>query len=164
MPAGAQNVSITVRKGRSTTTGTRASPNGAFTLWKLDPGKYTLTAMWYGPGTRMQSSPAEIEVSDANIDHVTLNFLTPMEFSVRVVYDDDGARPRQPQSAQGQKAPPQVFRIQFNPLDVSATSQTVDLGPDDSFHLTGLTPNRYRVAPTWRPAFVKSMQLGPLRW
>ena len=160
LPAGAQNVSIDVRTGRSSTRGARVGADGTFSIWRLDPGKYTTTAAWFNAGARLQSAPVEVEVSDANIDHVTLNVFPPADFNGHVEYDDDQARPHQPQPSPRQpQRPPQAFRIQLNPVD-GGTSQTVDLGADDSFHLTGLAPGRYRVSLTWGPAFVKTIRLG----
>jgi hypothetical protein len=165
LPPGTQNAQIEVRKGRNTLSRANVKADGTFEIWKLTPGKYTIDAVWNpANGTHMQSSSADIEVSDANVDHVILNVIPPMDFSGHVEYDDEQARPPQPTAPPPQRSgnpqmpqrtPPR--RIMIEPVD-GFMSQSPDLSADDSFHLSGLAPGRYRVSLSW--GYVKSMRIG----
>ncbi len=149
LPAGAQNAYIEVVRRHGTMNGGPVKANGTFEMWKLDPGAYTIDAVWDRPdGTHMQSSPAEIEVADSNIDHIVLNMIPPMAFSGHVTFEDERARPQ-----------PGPLRLAFEAGGM--LSKTIDMDAGDSFRVTGLAPARYRVVPQGGPIFVKSMQLGP---
>jgi hypothetical protein len=151
LPPGAQNAYIEIIQRHGTRNGGPVKGDGSFEIWKLDPGTYTIDAVWDRPdGTRLQSSPAEIEVTDSNIDHIGLNMIPPMDLSGHVVFEDERARPTQPgQLHLGFVAP------------VGSMPKTIEIDANDSFHVTGLAPDRYRIAPQWGYAYVKSMQLGP---
>ncbi len=151
LPPGAQNASIQIVHRHGSMNGGSVKGDGTFQIWKLDPGSYTIDAVWDRPdGTHMQSSPAEIEVTESNIDHISLNMIPPVDFSGHVTFEDEHARAAQPVQ----------FRLSFV-APGSSVSKTVEMDPNDSFHVTGLAPDRYRVVPQWSLAYVKSMQLGP---
>jgi protocatechuate 3,4-dioxygenase beta subunit len=151
LPPGTQNAYIELLQRHGTTIAGNVKGDGTFAIWKLDPGTYTLAAVTDRPdGTHMQSSPAEIEVTDRNVDHISLNVILPMDLSGHVVFDDERARPAQAVQV----------RLVFIAPDGSF-SKTIDVDANDSFRVTGLLPDRYRIVPQWGFAYVRSMQLGP---
>ncbi len=151
LPAGAQNAYIEMVRQHGSMNGGPVKADGTFEIWKLAPGTYTIDAVWDRPdGTRMQSSPAEIEVTDSSIDHITLNMIPPMDLSGHVTFEDERARPTQA----GQ------LHLSFV-APVGSMPKTTEIDANDSFHVTGLAPNQYRIVPQWGFAYVKSMQLGP---
>lgn len=148
LPAGAQNAYIQMVRRHGTMNGGLVKADGTFAMWKLDPGAYTIEAVWDRPdGTPMRSSPAEIEVAESNIDHIVLNMIPPMDLSGHVTFDDERARLR-----------PGPLHLVF---EGGMLSKTIDMDAGDSFHATGLAPALYRIVPQGGPVFVKSMQLGP---
>jgi len=168
LPPGTQGVRVQVQQGRSAHDGGMVKADGTFEIWKMNPGKYTLYAVWTQPAlVRMQSSPVEIEVADTNIDHLALNMIPPMDLNGSVAFEDEKARPQQPpppppqqrSGSQQVQTRPVSRRINFIPTD-SFMSPMAELFPDDSFKVTGLAPSRYHVVLTWGGAYVKSMRLG----
>ncbi|HWC97621.1 MAG TPA: carboxypeptidase-like regulatory domain-containing protein [Candidatus Sulfopaludibacter sp.] len=149
LPAGAANLRAEARGEHfATGGGGMVKADGKFEIWKLNPGKYTVFASWnQAGGVRMQSTPAEIEVSDSNIDRILLNALPPIGLAGHVEYEDEKARPRQ-------------ARISFSARE-GYSSGSVEVGADGSFRLSDLSPTRYRFFLSWGPAYVKSMRLGP---
>lgn len=71
---------------------TRTRPDGAFEIWRVDPGKYTLRANLYTPASQMSSAPLEIEVGDTDLTDIALQLVAPSEIRGVVEFDDDDAR------------------------------------------------------------------------
>ena len=180
-PEGAKNISIQVQRpsasGFGGSSGSQAKPDGTFDLWRLDPGKYTLTASIFSPGgMRMQSAPVDIEVTSANIEHLELRMVAPFDVTGEMRFDDEQARrpqqpPAQPGQAQGQgqgqngaqAAPPPAAlrRITLRPASGNMLPQTMaDVGADDTFQFEKLQPGLYHVALSWSPVYVKSVRVG----
>jgi hypothetical protein len=147
LPSGVQDAHIELRKGRTGSSTGSVKPDGTFELWKVDPGKYTIVATWNTPaGGRLQSTPAEIELADRDVDHVVLNALPPMALAGHVQFDDDKARPQQQPNVlrQGiQQGPrqPVAERIMVTSAE-GYSSQSANVGADDNFQLKDLSPNR----------------------
>jgi hypothetical protein len=165
LPPGLDNAHIELRKGRSTSSNGSLKPDGTFELWKVDPGKYTVVAMWNTPaGARIQSTPADVEVDDRDVDHVVLNALPSMALAGHVQFDDDKARPQQGQANVPKQGIQPLQQAVSERIIVSSpegySSQSANLGADDSFQLTNLSPNRYRLGVTWGPAYIKSIRIG----
>jgi hypothetical protein len=166
LPSGVQNAHIELRKGRLSSSGGSVNADGTFELWKVDPGKYTVVAMWNTPaGARIQSTPAEIELVDRDIDHVVLNALPPMALAGHIQFDDDKARPQQPQAnvrRQGIQAGAQQAVSERIIVSSSEgySSQSANVGADDTFQLNDLSRNRYRLGVSWGPAYIKSIRIG----
>ncbi len=171
LPPGTQNVHLMLRQGRNTSGAGNVKPDGTFAIYRVNPGKYTLQAMWSSPsGQRMLSSSVDIEVRDANVDHVTLQMIAPFDLSGTVEFEDEGARPQDPSPAPpraGAAAQAQQIRrpaprsIRFASVDAFGSQSVAEMAADGTFHLTALEPARYRVTPNWGPAYVKSMRIGP---
>jgi protocatechuate 3,4-dioxygenase beta subunit len=166
LPPGTPNVRIQARRVNNMTGSGNVKPDGTFEMWKMDPGKYAIMALWNDSTGMHMSSPADIEVGSANIDHVSLNVFPPIDLNVHVEFEDENARPRPPQppptQRQGAVQMPQrpvMRRVSFYPID-GFNSFTEDMDENDSFHLSGLMPCRYRVQVSWGPAYVKGMRAG----
>jgi hypothetical protein len=168
LPPGTQDAHIELRKGRSSSSGNNLKADGTFELWKADPGKYIVVATWNTPaGVRIQSTPAEVEVADRDIDRVVLNVLPPIALAGHIQFDDDKARPQQPQvnvrrqGLQAQQTPLQSASQRIMIMSMEGfSSQTANLGADDTFQLNNLSPNRYRLMISWGPAYIKSIRIG----
>jgi hypothetical protein len=179
-PEGAKNISIQVQRPPASgngwsSTGSNAKPDGTFDLWRLDPGKYTLVASIFSPGgARLQSSPVDIEVTTANIEHLELRMVAPFDVSGEMRFEDEQARrpqqpPAQPGQSQGQgqngtqAAPPPAAprRITLRSASGNIGQQTMaDVSADDTFQFEKMQPGLYHVALSWPPVYVKSMLVG----
>jgi len=139
--------------------------DGTFEIWRLDPGKYMVSASAMENGLNLRSAAAEVEVSGMNVDHVELHIAPPVDIAGQVEYDDEQARqgPQPPatrgrqQSAQPPTAPPLTLLLR----DTSGRSYTqAHVGADGSFKLDNVSPGHYRVSTMWNGVYVKSMRLG----
>lgn len=115
-----------------------AKANGTFALWGLDPGKYVLTGMEAVGQARMMSTPVDIEVAAANVEHVELRMMGPFEIAGQLRFDDEQARaPAQPPAKPGETTPPPApRRIQLYPIQqwIGEMANTT-IADDDSFKL-----------------------------
>ena len=162
MPADLKNVMVNVQPFGQ---GATVRADGSFTMWRLDPGKYTLQAQHWGGQTRLMSAPVEIEVTSANLEHVELRMVPPFEIAGQLHFDDEQARefPQPPKRPDGTSppAPPQQRRVQLFPVN-GQNVQMVDstVGADDSFTLERVQPARYRAVLTGHSGYVKSIRAG----
>jgi hypothetical protein len=177
-PEGAKNIMIQVQRlsasGFSGSSGSQAKPDGTFYLWRLDPGKYTLTASIFSPGgMRMQSAPLDIEVTTTNIEHLELRMVPPFDLTGEMRFEDEQARrPQQPPARPGQTqgqgqngaqpAPPpaQPRRIMLRQVSGNFGQMSqADVGADDTLQFEKLQPGLYHLTLSW-PAYVKSVRVG----
>jgi protocatechuate 3,4-dioxygenase beta subunit len=129
-------------------------PDGTFDLWRVDPGKYRLSARIGGGRTELWSAPVEIIVADSNIDGLVLRAIAPADIPGHVTYEDDAAKP---------KENPTLVLQEVTSRAHSPQRETAEINDDGSFRLEKVAPGRYMVKPSWRTAYVKSMTLGPVR-
>jgi protocatechuate 3,4-dioxygenase beta subunit len=143
--------------------------DGTFTISNLDPGKYTLVAATYGPGSQrnLQSAPLEIEVAGANIEHLELRMIPPFEVTGQMRFDDaqirfPKARPRPEGMPDDAAVPAAVRQIHLQSLGggMRAGGTQAEIGPDDSFTLEKVAPGRYHVTLSWGPGYVRSVRAG----
>jgi hypothetical protein len=164
LPAGAKNVMVnTFPSGQ----GGGVKPDGTFSLWRLDPGKYTLQAQnWAGGQSRLMSSPLEIEVTTADLDHLELRIVPAFEIAGQLRFEDEQAReaPKPPTRRDGTSPPappPQPRRIQLRSLNrYNGMGAQAVAAADDSFALENVQPVRYRVTVTGVSGYVKSIRAG----
>jgi hypothetical protein len=150
------SISVILAGGNGFQTPLRAKADGSFTIWRLDPGKYTLTATCAAAGgVKMQSSPAEIEVGQGDIENVALIMVEATDVAGQLLYEDQRARPPQPA-----EAPPRVYLTPVGSLPYAAR---VDVSSEDVFTLPKVAPGRYRVFLSWPKVFTKSMRLGSVQ-
>jgi len=162
MPADLKNVMVNVQPNGQ---GTNVRGDGSFTMWRLDPGKYTLQAQHWGGQTQLMSAPVEIEVTSANLEHVELRMVPPFEIAGQLRFDDEQAReaPQPPKRRDGTSppAPPPQRRVQLFPVE-HQNVQMVDSTPgaDDSFTLERVQPAKYRVVLSGTSGYVKTVRAG----
>jgi hypothetical protein len=141
--------------------GANVKADGSFEMWRLDPGKYTLVASTQVSQTRLQSAPLDIEVANANLEHLELRMIPPFDISGQIRYEDEQARqPPQSPSRTGQSrqpAPPRRLQLRAEP---PGQFLNADIGADDSFTLEKAQPSRYHVALTGASGYVKSVRAG----
>jgi hypothetical protein len=160
---GAKNVSVTTFPSGSSA---GIKPDGTFSLWGLDPGKYTLVAQQWAGQTTLMSAPVEIEVAGSNIEHLELRMIPPFEIAGQLRFDDEQARepvkpPTRPDGTAPPVPPPATRRVQLLPIDLPMSQPAFALaGADDSFTLEKVQPSRYRAAVTGVSGYVKSLRAG----
>jgi hypothetical protein len=164
LPAGVKNVMVnTFPSGQ----GSGVKADGTFSLWRLDPGKYTLQAQnWSGGQSRLMSSPLEIEVTTTDLDHLELRMVPAFEIAGQLRFEDEQAReaPKPPTRRDGTSPPappPQPRRVQLRSLDrFNGMGANAVAAADDSFALEKVQPARYRVTVTGVSGYVKSLRAG----
>jgi hypothetical protein len=158
LPPGAQNLAISVTRtgDNGFRAQLRAKADGSFALWRLDPGRYTLTATCAAPGgAQARSSPEEIEVGQGNIENLALTMVAATDVAGQLVYEDERAKPPRPA-----EFPPRVYLTPVGSLPYAAR---VDVSADDTFTLPKVLPGRYRVFLSWPKVYTKSMRLGSVQ-
>jgi len=151
MPAGGANSQIELIRDDTSFAAAAAKPDGSFTFWRLDPGKYTATAYCVAGGQRMRSAAVEIEVGDANVDQVDLRIIPPADLAGQVLYDDEEAKPKPNASPR---------KVTLEDLDKMISVQAAEIGPDDRFQMKNIPPGRYTVRLSPETAFVRTVRLG----
>lgn len=173
IPQGADNIFLVVQPshdnnpdwgfimngGRSG--GTQVKKDGTFTLWRLAPGPYRISARRNGAGvTAMASAPVDIVVGDSDIDGIELRMIAAADLTGQVEYESDDAKPPGPaaQSQPGRLRGPQLLLQGIDGTNGGARGQVDSSG---TFTLEKVLPGRYRVI--WLAGhlgYVKSMRLG----
>jgi hypothetical protein len=146
--------------------GASLKADGTFVLWRLDPGKYTLSAQHWGRSPVM-SAPIEIEVTTANLQNLELRMVPPFEIAGQLRFDDEQAReqpkpPTRPDGTAPPAPPPQPRTVRLNPpvgLPINGPVNVV-ISSDDSFTLEKVQPAQYRVAVAGVSGYVKSVRAG----
>jgi hypothetical protein len=162
IPAGVKDVMVSVRPSGQ---GASVKANGTFSLWRLDPGKYTLQAQHWGQST-MLSTPIEIEVTAANLEHLELRMIPPFEIAGQLRFDDDQSRetPNAPgRSNTAAPSAPSVLphAIQLLPINgQNVVGLHAIAGSDDTFTLEQVQPARYHVTVDGVSGYVKSIRMG----
>jgi hypothetical protein len=141
--------------------GASVKADGSFEIWRLDPGEYTLTASIQNSQNRLQSSPLDIEVTNANLEHLELRMISPFEISGQLHFEDEQAR-KSPQAPArpGQPQPTAPARRLTLRAEPPGQYLETDIGASDSFTLEKVQPGRYHVSINWGTAYVKSVRAG----
>jgi protocatechuate 3,4-dioxygenase beta subunit len=140
--------------------------DGTFQIWRLDPGKYLVSAFGNASGPNFRAAPVEVEVAASNVDHIELRMLPPADIAGQVEFEDEQAKqgPQPPPNAQPatqQTTPPKPPPLTLVLREISGRSgSSAQVGADGSFKLEGVTPGRYRVSLSWNSGYIKSMRLG----
>jgi len=166
VPPGAKNVVVmTLPSGSSAS----IKPDGTFSVWGLDPGKYILVAQQWAGQAPMMSGPLEIEVAGANIEHLELRMVPPFDIAGQLRFDDEQARqpakpPVRSDGTSPPATPPAARRVELRPLADSQTGRVGNVsalvGADDSFTLEKVQAGRYRVVINGSSGYVKSLRAG----
>jgi hypothetical protein len=154
---------IMLRRGSTRDSlGSMVKPDGAFEIWRVDPGAYTLVAACDGPEQNLQSAPVEIEVGEANVDDVEFALLPPSDIQGTVQYEDEKAKPPASKTqAQQPRPPPNALTFRDIGGEPYGRSFRANIAADGSFSVSRVPPGRYLASPSWSNAYVRSMQLGP---
>ena len=142
----------------------RLKPDGSFEVWRLSPGKYTLSAQFNNAGDRWASESVEVEVAEADIDNIGLRVQAPQEIHGQLDFDDELARqapqaPPPPGSAQGRPLP-QPRRIMLNVVKGIGQMYEADVSEDGTFTISKVSPGDYMVRVMGYGACVKSVRIG----
>jgi hypothetical protein len=141
--------SLLVREG----TGTSQIPAHAgdsFELWRLTPGKYTISAQWFKTdGGLVQTSSAEIEIAGSNIDNIELSVVPDSTIPGQLEFDNDEAQ---------QTFPKDGAKVSLAGGSDEDPEASIDL--HGNFQLDKVPPGKYRVDLSWDNAYIKSMRLG----
>ena len=156
--------------------GTVARPDGTFEIWRVDPGRYTLSARIFGAGgTQWSSVPVEVEVGQNDVENVVLRLIEAADVSGQVEFEDEEARhPQQPPQAArvstngaapaaGQQPPAlPPRRVMLRNADGSPGSMTppAELAEDGTFKFSRMIPGKFRVSLSDSRVYVKSTRVG----
>jgi len=163
LPPGIKDAMVNIQPSGQ---GSSIKPDGTFSLWRLDPGKYTLQAQHWAGQLQLQSAPIEIEVTSVNLEHLELRMVPPFEIAGQLRFDDDQAREpvKLPPGRNGtspQAPPPQPRSVQLVALAGQYSgARDVIVAADDAFTLEGVQPGRYRVTVAGVSGYVKSLRIG----
>jgi hypothetical protein len=174
IPPASERVNITVQDGMAGfNSNALMKADGTFRIWRLDPGKYRITAHIFDTArTPLQSAPLEIEVGDSNIDNVALRMVPAGDVQGQLEYDDEQARPSaaptspagtSPAStsgAQKKNAPIPARQVFLQGVSDGMSPSYAKIADDGSFTLERLQPDVYRVRVSWGGVYVKSMLFG----
>lgn len=153
MPSGAELASLIVSQGNGGE-GRSLAPDGSFELWRLNPGKYTLSAEWRAAnGEVAHTAGAQIEVAESNLDGIELRVIPDSNITGRVDFEDDQAKQAFAKAGPG----PDVVLMDMEEDNVASTSP---IGGDGTFLLDKVPAGKYRVRVEAGTTYVKSMRLG----
>jgi hypothetical protein len=166
IPQGAQNVYISIRPQGF---GTQVRPDGTFEAWRMDPGKYTITANVNFQGQNYSSAPSPLEVGQSDVENLALQLLPPSDIQGQAEFEDEEARnPQQSptsrpmaQGTAGQRPARPARRITLRNPDGSISTPAADLNEDGTFSFARVPAGKYRVVIFGGQIYVKSMRLGP---
>jgi hypothetical protein len=128
-------------------------PAMKFTIWRLSPGHHELTAHYVDPiGKHMQSAPAEINVSNSNVDNLVLSLIQQVELTGQVRYED----------TRNASDPKEKTTLRFKQLDaLDGSDFDEEIQPDGTFKVTDVDPGRYYITVEGPPGgYVKSIEIG----
>jgi len=140
--------------------GAPVKPDGSFEMWRVDPGKYTLTVQVNQDGLqgRFASAPTPLEVGESDVENVQIQVLPVGDLKGQVIFEDEEAR--KPPSTGQRRGPPPVRRVLLRGSPYQS-SPNAELGDDGMFTLKQLAAGIYRVSISSGPVYIKSMTLGP---
>ncbi len=176
IPEGAKNIYVQMMapNGGQNTSGGQAKADGSFEIWRPNPGKYKLWAMYNSSGDVMRSGGIEVEVRESDIENVELRLMAPEDIRVQVNFDDETARqapqaaaPQAAQSGPGpaqgssQAPPPRPRgRLTLRELNGMGQMKMAEVTEDAAFTISKVMPGKYMVMVTGYGAYVKSVRLG----
>ena len=164
----AQITSVVASSGLGMNSAAIVQKDGTFEIWRIDPGKYTVTANANGRGSPgLRSAPVEVEVTSSSVEGLELRMAAAADLPGHLEFDDDQAKqmPQSPPPSQNSQTPPPPVatqrRIAINQivgLNQSGGSATVE--QDNTFRIKNISPGRYRVTVTPGSVYVKSIRFG----
>ncbi len=150
LPDNVQQAAIMVSQG-DFGNGTQLRHDGSFETWRLNPGKYTISAAWIAPnGDSVRTGGAEIEVAGSNIDNIELRVIPDSDIPGRLEFEDDDAR---------QMSHPRST-VSLFAIEADNDGPSVPIDDSGAFGLKKVPAGKYLVKISWGTAYVKSMRLG----
>jgi hypothetical protein len=150
MPADAHpNIMITQGQGG---TGPSMKRDGTFALWRLDPGKYTLSADWQAPnGEHLRTVGVPIQVAGSNIDNIELRVVPDSDISGQLEFEDDEAK----------QIPKYERRISLSGGGAFGEGQaTATIDANGAVQLKKVAAGKYLVMVSWGSDYIRSVRLG----
>ncbi len=174
IPEGAKNVFVQMMQanGGQSNSGGQVKADGSFEIWRPNPGKYNLRAMYNSSGEMMASGVVETEVGESDIESIELRLMASEDIRVQVNFDDEGAKqaptqgPQGAQSTPGTQGTPQAppprprGRITLRGLNGMGQMKMADVTEDAAFTIPKVMPGKYLVTVTGYGGYVKSVRLG----
>ncbi len=176
LPEGTKQANVILQQNGNFVSGgqQQVKPDGSFEMWRVSPGKYTLTAMFNNSGDFQRSVPVDVEIGESDVDNIELRMMPPEDVKGQLDFDDEMAKPKPPRQQQtGQpqapqtaptsqqpQPPQQMRRIILRDSGNMGQVKMADVAEDGSFTLTKIVPGKYTVVLNGYPAFVKSVRLG----
>jgi hypothetical protein len=159
MPQNAEQAFIEVSQGGGGT-GTTLAPDGSFEMWRLNPGKYKLSAEWSAPnGERIQTARTEIEVAGSNIDGIELRVIPDSNIPGRLEFEDEEARQLSAKGGPERGGPERMVLLSTDDEFGNGTNPA-PVGADGAFRLEKVPAGKYRVRVLAGGTYIKSMRLG----
>jgi len=154
IPRGAENVMVTVSQGIEGN-GIGIGNDGSFQFWRLDPGRYTISAEWTAPnGDHVETAGAEIEVADSNIENIELRPVEPSNIQGKLEFEDPSAKAMAMKDLQG-------LRVGLYQMSASANDQeSGEVTAAGTFALRNVQAGKYWLSVADDKLYVKSMRLG----
>ena len=150
--------------------GAQIKADGHFEIWRLNPGKYTVTAISNDSGEFARSVPVDFELGESDIDNIELRMLPAEDLKGQLEFDDEMARPKPPETtrqtapgapaAQQPQAAMSMRRIVLRDPNNMGPMKMAEVAEDGSFTIEKVMPGRYVVLPNGFPAYVKAVRLG----
>ena len=141
-----------VTENESESSGVTCAPDGAFVVPGLEPGKYTLRAET--DEGAVHSAPLDLDLSAGNVEHAELRLVPPFAISGHIEYEDDAARDSAKNPVEGLRG------TMLRDRTVRFGRVQADIGPDDSFTLEKVQPDRGPVSVVLGDTYVRSVRLG----
>jgi len=158
MPADA-HPSIMIMEGQSGI-GTAMKRDGTFVLWRLDPGKYTLSANWQAPnGERVRTVGVPIEVAGSNIDNIELRVVPNSDISGRLEFEDDEAKQIPKHDDPDHSDDERRITLTGEPGTGEGQADAA-IDANGAFQLKKVAAGKYRVMASWGSDYIKSVRLG----
>lgn len=164
MPQNVQEANLMVSRGNeSDGIGMDIKADGSFEFWRLDPGKYTLSAEWESPnGEQVRTVGVDIDVAGSNIENIELRVVADSDIPGRLEFEDDDAKqiPRGKGPEQQYIQEKQVSLETMGGSNFGEGASPAALDADGAFHLKKVPAGKYKVQVSWGTSYVKSMRLG----
>jgi hypothetical protein len=126
--------------------------DGTFALWRLDPGKYTLSADWQAPnGEHLRTVGVPIQVAGSNIDNIEIRVVPDSDISGQLEFEDDDAK----------QIPKYERRISLSGGGAFGEGQaTATIDANGAVQLKKVAAGKYRVMVSWGSDYIRSVRLG----
>jgi hypothetical protein len=157
MPRGAENPGVFASQGVFGGDGNNLKPDGSFEIWRLDPGKYNISAEWTAPnGEHVETAGVEIEVAGSNIDDIELRVLAKSNIAGQLEFEDDQVKQTIQKILPGRLV--ELFQMGAEAGMIMTAQPQVD--KTGAFRLEKVPPGKYWLGLGVDKAYVKSMRLG----